>query len=376
MKYFIAFFLILLVSCANQGRNITSKNSQDKTSQDKFVPELSLRNQNADQLSILPGWKDDAMDGVWTTWQKSCNYIQKSSMGSPLKKLCIESDTLKNPSPLQVKQFFENNFQTLPLRQSLPSNGYTKGSAQGLITGYYEPILKGSLTKTLGFQIPLYQYPVAWKSDTKLLRPVRAELLKSALLKGNEIAWVNDPVAAAMMQIQGSGKIQLENGQMLRLGFAGTNNQPYQSIANWLIQQQEMTTSQASMQNISNWAKKNPGRVQDLLNANPRYVFFKINSSGSMEDGPIGALGEPLTAQRSIAVDWQYIPKGSPVFLSTSDPKTGKKIESLVFAQDTGSAIVGSVRADYYWGSGDLAGEKAGMTKQSGSMWLLVPKNK
>jgi membrane-bound lytic murein transglycosylase A len=370
MKFFIAFFLILLVSCANQERNITSK-----TNQDKFIPELSHRNQNADQLSTLPGWTDETMDGVWATWQKSCNYLQKSSIGSPLKKLCTESATLKNPSPLQVKQFFENNFQTLPLRQSLPSNGYTQGSVEGLITGYYEPILKGSLTKTPGFQIPLYQYPVIWKSDTKLLRPARAELLKSSLLKGNEIAWVNDPVAAAMMQIQGSGKIQLENGQMLRLSFAGTNNQPYKSIANWLIQQQEMTTSQASMQNISNWAKRNPGRVQELLNANPRYVFFKVNASGSSEDGPIGALGEPLTAQRSIAVDWQYIPKGSPVFLSTSDPKTGKKIESLVFAQDTGNAIVGSVRADYYWGSGDLAGEKARITKQSGSMWVLVPKN-
>ncbi len=370
MKYFIAFTFILLASCANQERNITSK-----TSQDKFVPEISTGSQNTDQLSALPGWKDDSMEGVWSTWLKSCNYLQKASIDSPLKRLCTDSARLKNPSTLQVKQFFENNFQTLSLRQALPSNGYPQDSAQGLITGYYEPILKGSLTKTPSFQIPLYQYPAIWKSDTKLLRPARAELLKSSLLKGNEIAWVNDPVAAAMMQIQGSGKIQLENGQMLRLGFAGTNNQPYKSIANWLIQQQEMTTSQASMQNISNWAKRNPGRIQDLLNANPRYVFFKINSSGSLDDGPIGALGEPLTAQRSIAVDWQYIPKGSPVFLSTSDPKTGKKIDSLVFAQDTGSAIVGRVRADYYWGSGDLAGEKAGMTKQSGSMWLLVPKN-
>jgi membrane-bound lytic murein transglycosylase A len=371
MKYFITFTLILLASCANQDRDVTLKSSQDK-----FAPEISTRNKNTDPLSALPGWKDDSMEGVWSTWQKSCNYLQKSNLDSPLKRLCKDSVLLKNPSPLQVKQFFENNFQTLPMQQTLPRNGYNQGSTQGLITGYYEPILKGSLTKRSGFQIPLYQYPVAWKSDTKLLRPTREELLKSELLKGNEIAWVNDPVAAAMMQIQGSGKIQLENGHMLRLGFAGTNNQPYKSIANWLIQQKEMTSSQASMQNISEWAKKHPERVQELLNSNPRYVFFKLNASGSIEEGPIGALGEPLTAQRSIAVDWQYIPKGSPVFLSTSDPKTGKKIEILVFAQDTGSAIVGSVRADYYWGSGESAGEKAGMTKQSGSMWLLVPKHK
>ena len=371
MKYFITFILILLVSCANREDRV-----QSKTNQDQYLPEISTRNKNIDQLGALSGWKDDSMEGVWPAWQKSCNYLQKSSMDSPLKRLCTDSAKLKNPNPIQVKQFFENNFQALSLRQALPSNGYAQGNVEGLITGYYEPILKGSLTKSLGFQIPLYKYPEPWKSDPKLLRPARAELLKGPLLKGNEIVWVNDPVAAAMMQIQGSGKIQLENGQMLRLGFAGTNNQPYKSIANWLIQQKEMTSAQASMQNISEWAKKYPERVQELLNANPRYVFFKINASGAMEDGPIGALGEPLTAQRSIAVDWQYIPKGSPVFLSTSDPKTGKKIESLVFAQDTGSAIVGSVRADYYWGSGELAGEKAGMTKQSGSMWLLVPKNK
>jgi len=371
VKYFIAFIFILLASCANQDNRVQSKSNQNQ-----FAPEISTSNKNTDQLDAIPGWRDDSMDGVWSAWLKSCNYLQKSSIDSPLKKACTESARLKNPSTLQVKQFFENNFQSLALHQALPTNGYAQGSVKGLITGYYEPILKGTLAKKPGFQIPLYQYPVAWKNDTKLLRPARAELLKSSVLKGNEIVWVNDTVAAAMMQIQGSGKIQLESGQMLRLSFAGTNNQPYKSIANWLIQQKEMTSSQASMQNISEWAKKYPERVQELLNANPRVVFFKINAGGSLDEGPIGALGEPLTAQRSIAVDWQYIPKGSPVFLSTSDPKTGKKIENLVFAQDTGSAIVGSVRADYYWGSGESAGEKAGVTKQTGSMWLLVPKNK
>jgi membrane-bound lytic murein transglycosylase A len=129
------------------------------------------------------------------------------------------------------------------------------------------------------------------------------------------------------------------------------------------------------MQGISDWAKKNPQRVQTMLNANPRYVFFKVlESSTSSIEGPIGSMGVSLTAGRSIAVDWQAMPKGAPVYLSTTDPETGKPLERLVFAQDTGSAIVGGVRADYYWGSGDAAGDKAGKMKQSGRMWVILPK--
>jgi membrane-bound lytic murein transglycosylase A len=209
--------------------------------------------------------------------------------------------------------------------------------------------------------------------DTKKVRPARAQLLESNILKGLEIVWVSDPVEAAFMQIQGAGKIILENGQILRLGFDGTNNQPFYSFANWLIQKKEITYAQASMQGIIAWAKAHPSRVQDMLNANPRFVFFKSIKNIDADSGPLGALGEALTAERSIAVDWNFVPKGSPVFLQTTDPKSGKAIQRLVFAQDTGNAIVGSVRADYFWGSGSIAGEKAGMTKQSGSMWLLKP---
>ena len=130
------------------------------------------------------------------------------------------------------------------------------------------------------------------------------------------------------------------------------------------------------MQGISTWAKNNPSRVQEMLNANPRFVFFKIlESSTSSTDGPIGSIGVPLTEQRSIAVDWQAIPKGAPVYIATTDPQTSTPIEKLVYAQDTGSAIVGGVRADFFWGSGDAAGEKAGKMKQVGRLWAILPKS-
>jgi len=371
MQYALLCVFILLVSCAH--RELTPDKTSKNTS---ALNEISVPGTQVGKPSNLAGWQSDSMEDVWATWQKSCNYIQKAMKNSSLERACRVAADLKNPSTSEIKQYFDRHFQAVPLRQVTPSQADSQGSTEGLITGYYEPILRGSLTKTHHYQIPLYKYPVAWESDPKLVRPTRADLLQSGKLKGSELVWVSDPVAAAFMQVQGSGKIQLDNGKILRLGFAGTNNQSYASIGNWLIQRRELAASQASMQNITAWAKSHPDRVNELLNANPRYVFFRIIQTTVADDGPIGALNEALTAQRSIAVDWQYIPKGSPVFLSTSDPKTGKKIERLVFAQDTGSAIVGSVRADLYWGSGDAAGEKAGMTKQSGRMWLLVPNTK
>jgi membrane-bound lytic murein transglycosylase A len=200
--------------------------------------------------------------------------------------------------------------------------------------------------------------------------------MQSDALKGLEIAWVEDPVAAAFMQIQGSGKIVLENKKILRLGFSGSNNQPYASLGQWLINQNQLTYAQASMQGISEWAKKNPSREKEMLNANPRFIFFKIvESSTSLLEGPIGSIGVPLTAGRSIAVDWQSIPRGTPVFLSSTDPQTTKPLQRLVFAQDTGSAIIGGVRADYFWGSGDSAGNSAGKMKQVGRMWAILPKS-
>jgi len=177
------------------------------------------------------------------------------------------------------------------------------------------------------------------------------------------------------MQIQGSGKIRLQDGRILRLGFAGTNDQPFQSIAQWLIERKEIRRNQASMQSISEWAKRNPSQVTEMLNANPRFVFFKeLPSDGGAEVGPVGSLGVPLTPERSIAVDLRSIPIGAPVFLATNKLLSTESIQKLVMAQDTGNAIVGGVRADFFWGSGDAAAELAGHMKQNGKMWLLLPR--
>jgi membrane-bound lytic murein transglycosylase A len=283
--------------------------------------------------------------------------------------VCSQANGVSGKDKQVIRQYFEVNFQAYEVRNS------TTGNDSGLITGYYEPVMNGSQTRTPNYSVPLYGLPNIWKGSKPNPAPTRAELMGSGALKGSELAWVQDPVAAAFMQIQGSGKIRLEDGRVLRLGYAGTNDQPFKSFAQWLLDRKEITRGEASMQGISAWAKRNPGRVEEMLNANPRFVFFKeLPSNVSADLGPNGALGVPLTAERSIAIDLKAMPLGAPVFLSTSKPLTTQTLQKLVMAQDTGKAIVGGVRADYYWGSGDFAGELAGRMKQDGKMWLLLPR--
>jgi membrane-bound lytic murein transglycosylase A len=198
------------------------------------------------------------------------------------------------------------------------------------------------------------------------------------VLNGNELLWVDDPIEAFFLQVQGSGRIAMEDGSVMRVGFGGTNNQPYRSIGRWLLDHGELAPSQATMQGIKAWARANPSRVNALLDTNPRFVFFREmpsneNTADGGADGPIGALGVPLTPERSIAVDPSSIPLGTPVFLQTTRPMTNTPLNRLVFAQDTGTAIKGGVRADYFWGLGDEAGDLAGKMKQDGRMWLLFP---
>jgi len=243
-----------------------------------------------------------------------------------------------------------------------------------LITGYYEPYLNGARERGGAFQTPLHRYPDAWKKKKPAELPSRAELLASGQLKGQEIMWVDDPVAAAFMHIQGSGRIRMKDGTMVRLGFAGTNDHKFQSFAQWLLDRKEITRANATMQGIQSWANKNPSRVQEMLNANPRYVFFKELPAQGVDVGPIGALGVPLTAERSIAIDTKLLPLGAPVYLASTYPLSEKPLRRLMMAQDTGSAIIGAVRADFYWGTGEQAGEYAGRMKQQGRMWLLLPR--
>jgi len=317
----------------------------------------------------VTGWQEDDLTQAWPAWLKSCDALRKRNSEINWKQACSQASGISGRDKQAIRQYFEGNFQVYEVRNS------ATGNESGMITGYYEPVMNGSQTRTANYTVPLYGLPNAWKSAKPSPAPTRAELMSSGVLRGSELAWVQDPVAAAFMQIQGSGKIRLEDGRVLRLGYAGTNDQPFKSFAQWLLDRKEITRGEASMQGISAWAKRNPSRVEEMLNANPRFVFFKeLPSNVSADLGPNGALGVPLTAERSIAIDLKAMPLGAPVFLSTSKPLSSQTIQKLVMAQDTGKAIVGGVRADYYWGSGDSAGELAGRMKQDGKMWLLLPR--
>ncbi|MFZ4378801.1 MAG: murein transglycosylase A [Polynucleobacter sp.] len=318
--------------------------------------------------NALPGWQDDDLSQAWPSWLRSCEALRKRNSEINWRQVCSQVASVSVKDTKTIRRYFEDNFQAYEIRNSA-------GSDTGLITGYYEPVMNGSQTRTSVYSVPLYAYPNAWRQTRPNPGPSRADLMSSGILKGSEIAWVQDPVAAAFMQIQGSGKIRLSDGRVLRLGYAGTNEQPFKSFAQWLLDRKEITRSEATMQGISQWAKRNPDRVNEMLNANPRFVFFKeLPGNVSADLGPTGALNVPLTAERSIAVDLQAMPLGAPVFLATTKPLSDQALQKLVMAQDTGKAIVGGVRADYYWGSGDAAGEMAGRMKQNGKMWVLLPR--
>jgi len=185
------------------------------------------------------------------------------------------------------------------------------------------------------------------------------------------IAWVEDPVELFFVQIQGSGQIELASGERIRLGYGDQNGHPYRSMGRFLVDRREMTLDQASMQNIKAWAAANPRKLREALDANPSYVFFRESAHTS---GPVGTLGVPLTAGYSVAVDPRYVPLGAPVFLATTWPLSTQPLERLMAAQDTGGAIRGAVRADFYWGSGSEAGALAGRMRQRGRMWILWPR--
>ena len=367
VSVFAILIASLVVGCSiPPTRGTGSRSSGSGTTPTSYSS--SIASFNAVSWHALPGWQDDDLSQAWPAWLKSCEVLRKRSGEVNWRELCTQATSLSPRDTQSIRRYFESNFQAYEIRNS-------SGSETGLITGYYEPVMNGSQTRTSTYNVPLYAYPNAWKKSRPNPGPTRAELISSGVLQGSEIAWVQDPVAAASMQIQGSGKIRLQDGRILRLGFAGTNEQPFKSSAQWLIDRKEMTRGEASMQGISQWAKRNPDRVNEMLNANPRFVFFKeLPSNVDADLGPNGALGIPLTSERSIAVDLQAMPLGAPVFLATTRPLRNQPIQKLVMAQDTGKAIVGGVRADYYWGSGDAAGEIAGRMKQNGKMWLLLPR--
>lgn len=313
----------------------------------------------------VPGWQDDSLIGAAAALRENCLRVAQLVTW---RRACAAASHLDDLDAGATRSFFETYFTPFQL-----ANG--DGSVDGLVTGYYEPLLHGARARGGPYQFPLYRWPTRYRAGTAL--PPRADLERSGALDGNELVWVDDPIEAFFLQVQGSGRIVLDDGTVMRVGFGGSNNQPYRSIGRWLLDHGEITPAQATMQGIKAWARANPTRVTSLLDTNPRFVFFRDMTStqtvSAGGDGPIGALGVPLTPERSIAVDPASIPLGSAVFLSTTRPFSNTPMNRVVFAQDTGSAIRGGVRADYFWGLGDDAGDLAGKMKQAGRMWLLLP---
>lgn len=351
----------------------------------------------ASDWSKLPGWNEEDGEYIWLGLVNNCRGLMRPVSGSlsiPARatpqawyEVCQAVAGMGNDvDAMTAKQFLQQHLRPWAV---VGDNG-----SQGLVTGYYEPVVHGSRSQGGEYQWPMYAPPADLLTiDLGKLYPELAGKRVRGKLVGNKvvpydtraeianrsdqppvIVWLNDPVEAFFLQVQGSGRVMLDNGSSLRLAYADHNGRPYSSIGKWLASQGELPIQQASMQNIKEWARTHPDRVSEMLNVNQAMVFFKEESLSDEVAGPKGAYGIPLIAKRTIAVDANFVPLGSPVFLATSEPGTQTPLRRVVFAQDTGAAIKGAARADFFWGSGDEAGNMAGRMKQAGFMWILWPR--
>lgn len=350
------------------------------------------------QWSDLPGFAQDDLAATWPAFLVGCRALARRTGYDALWKApCTAAATVDGTSGAAVRSFFMTHFS--PYRVAVAG-----GSDVGLVTGYYEPLLSGSRTARGDYRIPLFGTPddllvvdlsalypelkdkrVRGRVDGRRVVPYpsRGEIERNpAAMPARPLAFVADPVEAFFLEIQGSGRIALDDGSVMRLNYADQNGHPYRSVAAVLIERGELTRERASMQAIRSWVQANPDKMRELLDQNPSYVFFRevpAPPAGSLDaaiDGPQGSLGVPLLAERTIAVDARFIPLGTPVFLATTRPLSNTPLERLTMAQDTGGAIRGSVRADYFWGFGDEPGRQAGRMKQDGSLWLLWPRGR
>jgi membrane-bound lytic murein transglycosylase A len=337
-------------------------------------------------FAALPGWNKDKLREAWPAFLTSCETLVKKADWAEPCKVALNIDAKDEKA---IRLFFESFF--VPHQVS-----NADGTDNGLVTGYYEPLLRGARKRGGPYQIPLHKAPEDLLTidlggvypELKGMRlrgrmvgnkvvpyPSRAEMTQAGALNGKELLWVDDAVEAFFLQVQGSGRVQLaDSRETVRVAYADQNGHPYKSIGRYLVDKGEMTLDQASAQSIKAWFKANPSRQQELLNANPSYVFFREEKLADPSRGPKGAQGVPLTPLRSIAVDPQFVPLGAPVFLATTQPASETPLQRLVMAQDTGGAIKGAVRADLFWGFGAEAGDKAGRMKQRGALWVLLPK--
>lgn len=337
----------------------------------------------------LPGWAEETPGAVLPAFLRSCDHLMKlppdKSVGSDgsggtiadWQTPCSAARRLSVNDHDTVRAFFEAWFT--------PYLATNSGNPDGLFTGYFEPELAGSRVRTGRYTVPILGKPRDLvlrdgpNGETQIGRmigsrfepyPTRAEIEAGALGPvAVPVAWVADPVDAHILHIQGSGRIRLDDGSVLRLAVAGTNGHKFVGISK--ILRERGLVDDTSMPSVRAWLKANPEQGRELMALNPRYVFYRPIGG----DGPIGTEGVALTPERSLAVDPKFVPLGVPLFLDTVDP-AGKPLRRLVMAQDTGAAIKGAVRGDFFWGSGEAAFEKAGRMKSPGHYWLLLPRSR
>ena len=322
----------------------------------------------------IEDFKKDDLDLALEVFKKDC---AKSARNKFLKQACIESTFHNNG-----KEFFTENFTPYILNNKNNNN-------KGLITGYYEPLLYGSRIKTDKYKYAVYKTPHdlvrvnlgKFKKSLKGKR-IKGKVVKNRLvpydtraqiLKRNDleaICYVDSKIDLFFLQIQGSGKVQFEDGQIINVGYSSQNGREYYAIGKELIKKGLVSRKDISLQSIKKYLLANPKEVNRILNLNKSFVFFIEN-----ENSATGALGVPLVANRNLAVDRKYIPLGFPVFISTNNPKTKEPINQLMVAADVGGAIKGEIRADFFFGNGAQAEELAGIMKEKGKLILFIPNN-
>lgn len=337
----------------------------------------------------LPGWRADDALAAWPAIVSTCGVLGARSEWQSFCGAVVAT----SPGDAQfVRGFLEQHLR--PYKVWRVSG--RKREKTGMITGYYEPLIHGSRQRSELYATPLYRRPpdllivdlaevipelkgkrVRGRVEGNKVVPYysRAGTREAPSLAGHEIVWINNALDAFMLEVQGSGRVQLDTGETIRLQYADQNGHPYRSIGRYLADQGVMTIDQVNMPAIRRWLADNPARAQEVLDSNPSVVFFDEAPLSDPSVGPKGAQNVPLTAGRSIAIDPKFLPLGAPMFLATTQPSSEVPMQRLVVAQDTGGAIRGPVRADFFFGFGAEAGSQAGMMKQDGELWVLWPRD-
>ncbi len=327
------------------------------------------------ELSQLPGWASDDQAAALATFVQSCRTInrmpadqslggggfllQQAGQAGLWQNACTQAEDVTPGDEAAAQDFFATYFTAYRV----------DGAA--LITGYFEPEYPGSENSAPGYTVPLYAQPAV----PALANLPRAAIDDNALYRKAPVtAYLRSSVDAFMLQIQGAGTIRLPDGHTLRVGFDGQNGQPYTPIGRILVQDGDLAANDVTFQSISAWLKAHPDQAQGIMEQNARYVFLKPLGGLAADEGAPGALGVPLTAGRSLAVDRAVIPLGTPVYITTTDPLTHAPLDRLTIAQDTGGGIHGAAAADLYFGSGPQAEATAGRMEQAGALYLLLPR--